>query len=215
MRQAASTPACSVCNMANIPEPIVSLAKQFAKLPGVGQRTAQRYAFSLLSMDADCARELAEAITSVKTAVHTCPKCGCYTANEGECDMCLDPKRNGELLCVVENARDVYYMDDMRNGFEGRFHVLGGVLSPIDGIGPDDLNIALLCERVKKDGIREVIIATEPDVEGDATAGYIAKLLKPMGVKVSRIAYGMPIGSNIEYVDAMTLSLAIEGRREM
>ena len=103
----------------------------------------------------------------------------------------------------------------IRNVFEGRFHVLGGVLSPIDGIGPDDLNIALLCERVKKDGIKEVIIATEPDVEGDATAGYIAKLLKPMGVKVSRIAYGMPIGSNIEYVDAMTLSLAIEGRREM
>lgn len=197
------------------PEPLENLIKQFAKLPGVGNKSAQRYAFSVLGMDMDDAILLSDAITEAKTALHPCPTCGSYTANDGECDMCTDPARTDEIICVVENARDVFYMAGMQNGFEGKFHVLGGVLSPMDGVSPDDLNIKGLCERVKTGKVKEVIIATEPDVEGEATANYIAGLIKPLGVVVSRIAYGMPIGSNLEYVDSVTLSLAIEGRREI
>ena len=201
--------------MANLPEPLINLVKQFSQLPGVGYKSAQRFAFSILGMSDDSAKALSDAISYAKEEVHTCKMCGCYTTNQDKCDMCLDTKRNNELLCVVETARDAFYMDDMKNGFDGRFHVLGGVLSPMDRIGPADLNISSLPERIKSEGVKEVIIATEPDVEGDATAGYLAELIKPLGVKVTRIAYGMPIGSNIEYVDSMTLSLAIDGRREI
>ena len=212
--QAVSTSECSASDM-KYPEPLENLIKQFAKLPGVGSKTAQRYAFSLLAMDDGDVKGLSEAISHAKSSLHSCPVCGSYTANNGKCDICTDPSRSDDIICVVENARDVFYMAGMQNGFEGKFHVLGGVLSPMDGITPDDLNIKSLCERVKGGSVKEVIIATEPDVEGETTANYIASLIKPLGVKVSRIAYGMPIGSNLEYVDAVTLSLAIEGRREM
>lgn len=198
-----------------LPEPIDDLVRQFAKLPGVGHKSAQRFAFSVLAMDEESAKGLSEAISRAKSKVHSCPVCGCYTANDGECDMCRDTSKQDNILCVVETARDVFYMSGMQNGFVGKFHVLGGVLSPMDGVTPDDLNIDSLVQRVKEKGVKEVIIATEPDVEGEATASYIAKLIKPIGAKVSRIAYGMPIGSNLEYVDAVTLSLAIEGRREI
>ena len=198
-----------------LPKPLEDLVRAFSKLPGVGTRTAQRYAFSVLSMNTDEVNALSDALSGIKDALHPCPKCGSFTENDGECDMCRDETRSDSVICVVENARDVFYMSDVQNGFKGKFHVLGGVLSPMDGITPSDLNIVSLVERVKKNDVHEVILATEPDVEGEATASYIARLLRPEGVKVTRIAYGMPIGSNMEYVDPMTLSLAIEGRREI
>lgn len=199
----------------SLPEPLQNLIKQFAKLPGVGNKSAQRYAFSVLAMSDEDVAALSEAVANAKKDLHTCPVCGAYTVNITECDICSDPKRSNEVICVVETARDVFYMDAVQSGFGGKYHVLGGVLSPIDGVMPDDLNLQSLTERVKKGNVKEVIIATEPDVEGEATASYIANLLKPHGIKVTRIAYGMPIGSNLEYVDAMTLTLAIEGRREI
>ena len=198
-----------------LPKPLEDLVRAFSKLPGVGTRTAQRYAFSVLSMNTDEVSALSDALSGIKDALHPCPICGSFTENDGECDMCRDETRSDSVICVVENARDVFYMSDVQNGFKGKFHVLGGVLSPMDGITPSDLNIVSLVERVKKNDVHEVILATEPDVEGEATASYIARLLRPEGVKVTRIAYGMPIGSNMEYVDPMTLSLAIEGRREI
>jgi len=198
-----------------LPKPLDELVRSFARLPGVGAKSAQRFAFSVLAMDESEVFALSDALKCAKTQLHPCPVCGAYTSNDGECDICLDTSRSDNVICVVENARDVFYMSDNRSGFDGRFHVLGGVLSPVDGITPDDLNIASLADRVKKGGVDEVILATEPDVEGEATANYIARLLRPLGVRVTRIAYGMPIGSNLEYVDAMTLSLALEGRREI
>ena len=156
---------------------------------------------------------LTEAISSAKRRVHFCPVCGNYTENE-LCEVCADPKRSAELLCVVENARDVLFMERIHE-FRGRYHVLGGVLSPMDGVGPDQIRIAELLERVEKDGVKEVILATNPDVEGEATANYIARQLKPLGCRVSRIAHGIPIGGNLEYVDEVTLSKSIENRREM
>ncbi|MBQ9949439.1 MAG: recombination protein RecR [Clostridia bacterium] len=199
----------------SLPDSLQNLIKRFARLPGVGNKTAQRYAFSVLAMSDEDTSALASAILQVKADIHMCPVCGAYTDNDSLCDMCTDEKRSDDIICVVESARDVFYMDSTQNGFSGKFHVLGGVLSPIDGITPDKLNISSLVQRVKDSHVKEVIIATEPDVEGEATAGYIAGLLKPQGVKVTRIAYGMPIGSNMEFVDSMTLTLALEGRREI
>lgn len=201
--------------MLTFPEPLSNLIRNLAKLPGVGTKSAQRFAFHILSMSEADTLELAEAISRAKTELHVCPVCGMYTANDGICDMCGDTSRTQKKLCVVSSAKDVFYMDDMRDSFNGKFHVLGGVLSPLDGIGPDDLNLNTLPERVRNEQIDEVIIATNPDVEGDATASYIAGKLKPLNVKVTRLAYGLPMGMNIEYADALTLSLAMDGRREL
>ena len=189
------------------------LISRLNRLPGIGIKSAQRLAFHIISMPEADVTALAEALTNAKQKVHYCPVCGNYTENE-LCPVCADPKRTSELLCVVESARDVIFMERVHE-FRGRYHVLGGVLSPMDGVGPDQLSIAQLIERVKTEDVKEVILATNPDVEGEATASYIAKQLKPMGVSVSRIAHGIPIGGNLEYVDEVTLSKSIENRRKM
>ena len=192
-------------------EPIVRLTTQLSRLPGVGQKTAQRLAYHILEMPAVQAQELAAAITAAREKVVDCPICGTYT-DVVPCPICADDARDGSVLCVVCDAKDVAAMERTRE-FNGRYHVLHGVLSPVDGIGPNDIRINELVERVKAGGVKEVIIATNPDVEGEATASYIARLLKPMGVSCSRIAHGIPIGGNLEYTDEVTLAKAMEGRR--
>jgi len=193
-------------------EPINALAAQLARLPGVGAKTALRLAFFILDMPDRVARELAASIVNARDNIRYCTICGNYTDVE-PCAVCTDRTRDAQLLCVVRDARDVIVMEKLRE-FRGRYHVLQGTISPLDGIGPDDIRIKELVERVKL-GVKEVLIATNPDVEGEATASYIARLLKPLGTKVTRIAHGIPIGGNLEYVDEMTLLKAVEGRREM
>lgn len=185
----------------------------FNRLPGIGIKSAQRLAYHVINMpDADVSA-LAEALLLVKQRVHFCPVCGNYT-EETLCDICSNPKRSADTLCVVKDARDVSFMERMRE-YNGQYHVLGGVLSPLDGIGPDKLNIDSLIDRVKNNSVKEVIIATNPDVEGDATASYIAKLLHDLPVRVTRIAHGIPIGGNLEFVDELTLFKAMQNRREI
>ena len=194
-------------------EPIVKLATQLSRLPGIGQKTAQRLAYHILDVPPAQARELAEAIVNARELVKSCPVCGAYT-DVTPCAICADPARDAGLICVVCNPRDVGAMEKTRE-FNGKYHVLNGVLSPMDGVGPNDIRINELIERVKAGGVREVILATDPDVEGEATASYIARLLRPMGVSCTRIAHGIPIGGNLEYTDEVTLAKALEGRRAM
>ena len=190
---------------------IEKLTTQLARLPGVGHKTAQRLAYHLLSVPKEQAIELADAIVSAREKVHPCPICGAFTDLD-TCEICSDPKRSEEQVCVVSDARDVLSMEKTRE-FRGHYHVLNGSLSPMNGIGPGALRINALLERCKSGSVKEVILATNPDVEGEATAAYIAKLLKPMGVTTSRIAHGIPIGGNLEYTDEVTLAKALEGRR--
>lgn len=192
-------------------EPIVRLVTQLSRLPGIGQKTAQRLAYHILDMPASQAQELAAAIVAAREKVVDCPVCGTYT-DVSPCAICADTARDAGVLCVVCDAKDVVAMERTRE-YNGKYHVLHGVLSPVDGIGPNDIRINELVERVKAGGVKEVIIATNPDVEGEATASYIARLLKPMGVSCSRIAHGIPIGGNLEYTDEVTLAKAMEGRR--
>lgn len=192
-------------------EPIVRLTTQLSRLPGIGQKTAQRLAYHILDMPAAQAQELAAAIVAAREKVVDCPVCGTYT-DVSPCGICADDNRDGSVLCVVSDAKDVVAMERTRE-FTGKYHVLHGVLSPVDGIGPNDIRINELVERIKTGGVKEVILATNPDVEGETTASYIARLLKPMGVSCSRIAHGIPIGGNLEYADEVTLAKAMEGRR--
>ena len=192
-------------------EPIEKLTTQLARLPGIGHKTAQRLAYHILGVPEAQALELADAIIAARRDVHECPICGTYT-DVTPCAICADEKRDGSVICVVCDPRDVTAMEKTRE-FSGKYHVLQGVLSPMDGVGPNDIRINELVERVKKGGVREVILATNPDVEGEATASYIARLLKPMGVACTRIAHGIPIGGNLEYTDEVTLAKALEGRR--
>ena len=194
-------------------EAINALTMQLARLPGIGAKSAQRLAYHILDMPEGNARELAAAITRARDTVRYCPICGNYTDVE-PCAICADAARKSDVLCVVRDARDVFAMEKLRE-FRGKYHVLHGTISPMDGIGPDDIRIKELLQRVEQEGVNEVILATNPDVEGEATASYIARLLKPKGVRVPRIAHGIPIGGNLEYVDEMTLLKAVEGRREM
>lgn len=194
-------------------EAINALTMQLARLPGIGAKSAQRLAYHILDMPEGNARELAAAITRARDTVRYCPICGNYTDVE-PCAICADAARKSYVLCVVRDARDVFAMEKLRE-FRGKYHVLHGTISPMDGIGPDDIRIKELLQRVEQEGVNEVILATNPDVEGEATASYIARLLKPKGVHVTRIAHGIPIGGNLEYVDEMTLLKAVEGRREM
>lgn len=194
-------------------EPILKLATQLARLPGIGQKTAQRLAYHILDVPEEQAKELAAAILEAREKVHSCPVCGTYT-DVSPCGICADPNRDGHILCVVCDPRDVIAMEKTRE-FKGKYHVLQGVLSPMDGVGPGDIRINELVERVKSQGVTEVILATNPDVEGEATASYIARLLKPMNVTCTRIAHGIPIGGNLEYTDEVTLAKALEGRRAM
>ena len=194
-------------------EPINTLCAQLAKLPGVGSKSAQRLAYFILDMPASSAKELAEAIIRAKDTVRYCPICGNYTDVE-PCAICTDEKRSDDVICVVEDPKEVFAMEKLRE-YRGRYHVLHGAISPTDGIGPGDIRIKELIERVDKGSVHEVILATNPDVKGEATASYIARILKPKGVRVTRRADDVPIGGNLEYVDEMTLLKAVEGRRDM
>ena len=190
-----------------------NLAARLNRLPGIGIKTAQRLAYHILDLPEEDVEGLSSALLDAKRRIRYCPVCGNFTEDEF-CSVCADAKRDGSVICVVENARDVSFMERMRE-FHGKYHVLGGTLSPMDGVGPEDIRIAELVERVKTGEVKEVILATDPDVEGEATAAYIAKRIKPLGVKTTRIAHGIPIGGDLEYVDEMTLYKAMENRREV
>ena len=194
-------------------EPIQRLVNQLSKLPGVGQKTAQRLAYYIISLPEEQVRELATAIFNGKKQVHFCPVCGNYT-DKDPCALCSDTARDPSILCVVRDPRDVAAMERMRD-YKGQYHVLHGVISPLDGVGPDDIRIRELMARLASGQIKEVVLATNPDIEGEATASYIARLVKPLGVRVTRIAHGVPVGGDLEYTDEVTLSKAFEGRREI
>lgn len=198
--------------MAEFIAPIQRLVEEFKKLPGVGAKTAARFAFSVLSFTDDEAARFADAINGVKRDVFSCPTCHGLSDSDGECDICSSSTRDQSLICVVENPKDIITIEKIR-GFRGVYHVLGGALSPIDNITPDDLNISELIERVERGGVSEIVIATNLTPRGDTTATYLVKLLKSYDVKVSRLAHGIPVGGDIEYADAVTLRIALEGRR--
>ena len=195
------------------PAPLENLVEQFAKLPGIGGKSAQRLAFHMLSLPMEEAQRFADAIVDAKRSVTLCPVCQNLTAG-GLCPVCASPKRDSHVICVVADPRDVIAMERARE-FDGVYHVLHGVLSPMNHVGPDDLQIKSLIDRVTKGDITEVIMATNPDTEGETTALYIARLLKPFGVKVTRLAYGIPVGGHLEFADDATLMRALEGRREL
>lgn len=199
--------------MRYFPAALERLTEQFAKLPGIGGKTAQRLAFHLLSMPEEDAREFADAIIDAKKSVHLCPCCQNLTDRD-LCPICDDESRDRGLICVVADPKDVIAMERARE-FTGVYHVLHGVISPLNHIGPDDICIRELLARVGKGGVREVIMATNPDTEGEATAMYISRLLRPMEVRVTRLAYGIPVGSQLEYADEVTLLRALEGRRDI
>lgn len=198
--------------MAEFIAPIQRLVEEFKKLPGVGAKTAARFAFSVLNFTEDEAARFADAINGVKRDVFLCPTCHGLSGRDGECDICSSSTRDQSLICVVENPKDIITIEKIR-GFRGIYHVLGGALSPIDNITPDDLNISELIERVERGGVAEIVIATNLTPRGDTTATYLVKLLRSYDVKVSRLANGIPVGGDIEYADAVTLRIAIEGRR--
>ena len=199
--------------MAHYPEPFARLIEALQRLPGIGPKTAQRLTFFLLKRPVDEVRELSEALLAVKERIGHCRSCFNVT-DEDPCRICADPARDPGVLCVVEEPNDLLAME--RTGeFRGRYHVLLGALSPLDGIGPDDLKVRELLARVEGGETTEVILATNPNVEGEATAIYLARLLRPLGVRVTRIARGLPVGGDLEYADQVTLSKALEGRREI
>ncbi|MCI2146784.1 MAG: recombination mediator RecR [Clostridiales bacterium] len=193
------------------PKPLGRLIGELSKLPGIGNKSAQRLAFYLLSISDKEAEGLADAIVEAKKTMRYCSECGNLTDRD-PCDICRDPSRNPEVLCVVETPQDVLAMERIKE-YHGRYHVLNGVISPMDGIGPEDINLKSLIVRLQKHPeIQEVILATNPNIEGEATAMYIARLLKPSGIKVTRIAHGLPVGGDLEYADEVTLLKAMEGR---
>lgn len=194
-------------------EPIARMQQQLSRLPGIGNKTALRLAYYIASLPEDNVRELAAALWQGRKAIQYCTLCGNFTVND-PCPICSDDTRHNGLLCVVKDPRDVAAMERMRD-YRGTYHVLHGTISPMDGIGPDDIRIKELLERIESENIKEVILATNPDVEGEATANYIAHLLKPKGVLVTRLAHGLPVGSDLEYTDEVTLSRAMTGRQEM
>ena len=195
------------------PAALQELADQFARLPGVGGKTAQRLAFHVLGLSMEDAQAFADAIIDAKNTVHTCPVCQNLTDRE-ICPICDDVMRDKSLICVVADPKDVIAMERSRE-YAGVYHVLHGASSPMDGIGPDDINLKSLIHRLQDERVREIIIATNPNIEGEATAMYIARLIKPSGIKVSRIAHGIPVGGDLEYADEVTLLKAVEGRREL
>lgn len=192
---------------------IQDLVDELGRLPGVGPKSAQRIAFHILSADPADVRRLADALTEVKARVRFCEICG-NVAQEAQCRVCRDPRRSPNVICVVEEAKDVVAIERTRE-FRGRYHVLGGAINPIGGVGPDDLRIASLLSRLADGTVTEVILATDPNVEGEATATYLARLLVPMGLAVSRLASGLPVGGDLEYADEVTLGRAFEGRRRI
>lgn len=193
--------------------PVADLVDRLQRLPTIGRKTAQRLAFYLLKAPASETQELAEALLEVRRKIRPCGRCN-LLSDEDPCVYCTDPNRDDGLLCVVEEGHDLAAIE-RTSRFRGRYHVLGGSLSPLDGIGPDELQLGQLERRVRDNNVREVIVATNPTVEGEATAAYLARLLKPTGTKVTRIAAGIPVGGDIEYADEVTMSRALEGRREL
>ena len=194
-------------------EPIENLILELAKLPGVGPKTAQRLAFHLLKSPESEAKKLAKAIVEAKDTMHFCKIC--YNITDSEiCQFCGDPQRDDSTIIVVEEPKDIITIERTRE-FKGRYHVLQGAISPIDGIGPEELRIKELLDRLKDGKVKEIILATNPNVEGEATAMYIARLVKPLGVKTTKVASGLPVGGDLEYADELTLGRALEGRREV
>ena len=196
-----------------VADPIARLVKELARLPGIGEKTAQRLAFHILKAGAGYAGELAAAITGVVRDVRLCSSCQTLTDRD-PCPICADPRREARLLCVVEGVPDLVAIERTHE-YRGRYHVLHGALSPLEGVGPSELKIRELLLRLEHAPVDEVIVATNPDVEGEATALYLTRLLKPLGVKVSRIAQGVPMGGDLEYADQVTLARALSGRREL
>ncbi len=194
-------------------DPIARMALQLSRLPGIGQKSAQRLAYHIAAMPQEQVKELAAALWQGRKALRFCACCGNYT-QEDLCPICQNAQRHNGQICVVRNARDVAAMERMRD-FKGLYHVLGGTLSPMNGVGPEDIHIKELLTRLSTEDVQEVILATNPDIEGEATAAYLARLIKPMGVRVTRIAHGVPVGSDLEYADEVTLAKAMEGRREL
>lgn len=195
------------------PRPLARLIEELENLPGIGPKSAQRLALHLLHASAEDAAALADAIQQVKQQIKTCPVCFNYTA-DNLCGLCSDPQRDDGLLCVVGDPRDLMAME-RAGGYRGRYHILQGLIAPMEGVGPDSLRISELLARVREGQFAEIILATNPTVEGDATAMYIAGLLKPLGLKVTRIALGLPVGGDLDYADDVTISRSLEGRREM
>jgi len=199
--------------MRSYPKSLARLIEELEKLPGIGPKSAQRLALHLLHTSEEEAETLAEAIRQVKQHIHTCSVCFNYT-DADQCVVCSDPNRDDGILCVVGDPRDLMAME-RAGGFHGRYHVLQGLISPMDGVGPESLRISELLERIRGSSTEEVVLATNPTVEGDATAMYLAGLLKPLGVKVTRIALGLPVGGDLDYADDVTIARALDGRTEM
>ena len=193
--------------------PLVLLTEQFAKLPGIGMKSAQRLAYHVMKMSDSEAKAFADAVINVHKSVHLCSCCQNYT-DRHICPICGDDRRDHSVICVVESPKDITAIE-RTNEYKGVYHVLHGLISPIDGVSPDDLKIKELLARISNGGVSEIIMATNPTVEGDATAIYISKLLKPLGVKVTRLAFGLPIGGQLEYADEITLYKALENRNEI
>jgi len=195
------------------PEPISKLIDSFTKLPGIGPKTAVRLAFFVLNMKEDDVLDFAKSLVSAKRELTHCTVCG-HITDQDPCAICQDETRDSSLICVVQDPKDVIAMEKMKD-FRGRYHVLHGAISPMDGIGPEDINVPSLLNRLKDEEVEELILATNPNIEGEATAMYISRLVKPSGIHITRIAHGLPMGGDLEYADEVTLSKALEGRREL
>lgn len=195
------------------PEPIAKLIDAFARLPGIGPKTAGRLAFHVLRMREDDVLDFAKALVNVKRNLHFCSIC-CNITDIDPCRICQDKSRDVSVLCVVQESRDLVAMERTKE-FHGLYHVLHGAISPMEGIGPDDIRVAELLKRLSDEQVQELILATNPNIEGEATAMYLSRLIKPFGLKVTRIAHGLPVGGDLEYADEVTLSKALEGRREL
>lgn len=200
--------------MQYFPPALEQLVEQFAKLPGVGIKSAQRLAFHILSLPEESAAQFAQAILDAKRLIHCCPICQNLTDGDGPCAICSNVRRDEHIICVVADPKDVVALERSRE-YQGRYHVLHGVISPMNRVSPDDLRIKELVSRVSSGEVQEIIMATNPDTEGEATAMYLSRLLKPFGPKITRLAYGIPVGSHLEYADDATLMRALEGRREI
>jgi recombination protein RecR len=195
------------------PEPISKLIESFMKLPGIGPKTAVRLAFFVLNMKEEDVLEFGKSLVNAKRNLTHCSVCG-HITDKDPCQICSDQSRDQAVICVVQDPKDVIAMEKMRE-YNGYYHVLHGAISPMDGIGPEDINISTLLKRLQDDIVQEVILATNPNIEGEATAMYISRLLRPTGIRITRIAHGLPVGGDLEYADEVTLSKALEGRREL
>ena len=199
--------------MRQYPKPLEILINELSRLPGIGGKTAQRLAFHILSLEEGEVKRLASALTGAKEQMKYCSVCGNLTDTD-PCRICSDTARRQDVICVVESPRDVAAMERIRE-FNGLYHVLHGVISPMEGVGPEDIRLAELLKRLSDERVKELILATNPNIEGEATAMYISRLVRPFGIKVTRIAHGLPVGGDLEYADEVTLSKALEGRREL